>query len=153
MVAQLIGVEPVSEATQSTLNKTLAFAAVLEVGAGLLLLIDPAILVTPLLGLDISGSGVLLERWLGIALVALGLACWPGRWQGAIGGSPAFRAMLFYNVLIALCLAYLSAVRHLGGWLLWPAVALHACVALVLIWTWRDQGRTTANSAAPTRPA
>jgi hypothetical protein len=40
--------------------------------------------------------------------------------------------MLVYNRLIALYLAYLGLVGHLGG----PAVALHAVIALLLI---RDQ--------------
>ena len=51
-------------------------------------------------------------------------------------GSAAFRAMLIYNVLIAVYLAYLGTIGHAGGLLLWPGVALHAVVALVLVWTW-----------------
>jgi hypothetical protein len=49
------------------------------------------------------------------------------------GGVQASRAMLTYNALIALFLGYLGFVAHLGGVLLWPAVALHAAVALLLI--------------------
>ncbi len=45
----------------------------------------------------------------GIALVARGLACWP-RPQRAEDGAPAFRAMLAYNALIALYIAYLGAL-------------------------------------------
>jgi hypothetical protein len=62
---------------------------------------------------------------------ALGLACWPGQ-RGDDSNLPALRAMLVYNRLIALYLAYLGLVGHLGG----PAVALHAVIALLLI---RDQ--------------
>ena len=54
--------------------------------------------------------------------------------------------MLIYNVLIALYLAHLGKVGHLGGLLLWPGVALHAVVALLLVWTWRDERRTTATN-------
>ena len=72
-----------------------------------------------------------LGRCFGIALLTLGLACWPGR-QRAASGTPAFRAMLIYNALIALYLAFLGTVRHRAGLLLWPAVALHAVVALLL---------------------
>jgi len=130
----------VSETSLSTLGKILAFAAVVEIGTGLALMIDPAIVVTLLLGADVSGVGILLGRCFGIALLALGLACWPGR-QRAESDSPAFRAMLIYNVLIALYLAYLGTVGHLGGLLLWPGVALHAVVALLLVWPWRDEQR------------
>ncbi len=60
----------------------------------------------------------------------------------AEGGSPAFRAMLIYNVLIVLYLTYLDTLGHLGGVLLWPGVVLHAVVALLLVWTWRNERRT-----------
>jgi Ca2+/Na+ antiporter len=135
----------VSESSLNTLGKILAFAAVVEVGTGLALMIDPAIVATLLLGADVSGAGTLLGRFFGIALLALGLACWPSR-QRAESSSPAFRAMLIYNVLIALYLAYLGTVGHLWGLLLWPGVALHAAVALLLVWRWRDERRTKATN-------
>jgi hypothetical protein len=125
----------VSGTIHSTLTKILAFATVVEVGTGLVLMVDPAIVVTLLLGADVSGAGILLGRCFGIALLALGLACWPSR-QRAESGSPAFRGMLIYNVLIALYLAYLGTFGHLGGLLLWPGVALHAVVALLLARAW-----------------
>jgi hypothetical protein len=84
-------------------------------------------------------------------LLALGLACWPSR-QRAESDSAAFRAMLTYNLLIALYLAYLATVAHLAGLLLWPTVALHAVVALLLIRTWRDERRTRATNASPGTP-
>jgi Ca2+/Na+ antiporter len=111
---------------------------VVEVGTGFVLIVDPAIVVTLLLGTEVSGAGTLLGRCFGIALLALGLACWPGQ-RGAETGSPAFRAMLTYNALIALYLAYLGTLGHLRGLLLWPGVVLHAVVALLLVWAWRDQ--------------
>ena len=136
---------PVSETSLNTLRKILAFSAVVEVGTGLVLMIDPAIVVTLLLGTEVSGAGTLLARCFGIALLALGLACWPSR-QLAESSSPAFRAMLIYNVLISLYLAYLRTVGHLGGSLLSPGVGLDAIVALLLVWTWRDERRTKATN-------
>lgn len=123
-----------SERSLSRLMKILAFAAIVEVGTSLAVMIDPAIVVGLLLGAEISGTGTVLGRCFGIALLALGLACWPSR-QRAESGSPAVRAMLIYNVLIALYLAYLGRTGHLGGLLLWPGVALHAGVALLVVWT------------------
>ena len=73
--------------------KILAFAAVVEVGTGLVLVIDPAIVVTLLLGAEISGVGTALGRCFGIALLALGSACWPGG-QRAERSSPAIVALL-----------------------------------------------------------
>ena len=134
-----------SETSRNTLGKILAFAAVMEVGTGLVLIVDPAIVVALLLGVDVSRVGILLGRCFGVALLALGVACWPSG-QRAENGSPAFRAMLIYNFLIALYLAYLGTVGHLGGLLLWPGVALHAVVALLLVWTSRDAQRTNVTS-------
>ena len=47
--------------------------------------------------------------------------------------------MLVYNVLIAVYLGYLGTAGHLKGVLLWPGVALHALVALLLIWRGRGK--------------
>jgi len=122
----------VSDTSKDGLRRTLAFAAIAEIGTGLALLVDPALVVRLLLGAEIDGTGTLLGRCFGIALLALGVACWPGRSRPE-GGVQPFRAMLAYNALIALFLGYLGFVTHLGGILLWPAVALHAAVALLLI--------------------
>jgi len=134
-----------SETRLNPLGKVLAFAAVVEAGTGLVLIFDPAVVVTLLLGTQVSGVGTLLGRCFGITLLALGLACWPSR-QGVENGAAAFRAMLTYNALIALYLAYQGAGGHLGGLLLWPGVALHAVVALLLVWTWRNERRGKATN-------
>jgi hypothetical protein len=103
----------------------------------LLLMIDPPLVAAMLIGTAVTGTAAALARLFGIALLALGLACWPLR-QRAGGGSPAaLRGMLIYNVLVALDLAYLGAIGLWHGVLLWPAVALHAIVALALAWAWR----------------
>ena len=128
------------------MSRLLTLTAIVEAATGLALIAVPSVVVRMLLGDEISGASIALSRVAGLALLALGLACWPGR-QRADSGSPAFRSMLTYNVLIALYLAYLGTFRHLGGRLLWPAVALHAVVALSLVWTWRDERRTKAIKA------
>jgi hypothetical protein len=120
-------------------GKILAFAAIVEVGTGLVLMFDPALVAALLVGANLASAGNVLGRWAGIVLVALGLACWPGPPRAA-GGSAAFRGMLTYNSLTALYLAYLGTLGHLRGFLLWPGVALHAVVALLLMWTWRRHG-------------
>ena len=124
-----------------TVNNLLAFAAAVEVGTGIVMISDPAILARLLLGLEVSAEGVMLGRCFGIALLALGLACWPGRHRPD-NGSHSFRAMLTYNVLIGLYLAYLGTIGHRGGWLLWPAAVLHIAVGLLLIWARRNERRS-----------
>jgi hypothetical protein len=88
--------------------------------------------VTLLLGTNDFGQLLPVARCFGVALLALTLACWPSGLSAAGKGSPALRGMLTYNFLIALFLTYLGAVERVGGILLWPAVALHAVVALML---------------------
>jgi Ca2+/Na+ antiporter len=131
----------VNAASLDNQRKILAFAAVVEAGTGLVLMIDPAIVVALLLNEEASGVGIVLGRCFGIALLALGVACWPGR-QRIESSLPALRAMLIYNVLIALFLAYLGTAGHLAGLLLWPGVALHAVVALLLVRAWRLERQT-----------
>jgi len=60
---------------------------------------------------------------LGIALIALGIACWPG--------TPLL-GMLTYSAAITLYLAYLGFTRGLTGILLWPVVALHVFLTALL---------------------
>jgi hypothetical protein len=120
-------------------RRLVAFSAAAEFGTGVALLIVPATVVALLLGAETSEVTALVGRCFGVALVALGIACWPQRGRTEVG--PArLRALLAYNALIALILSYAGAAEQLVGPLLWPAVALHGVVALVLIWT-RDEGR------------
>lgn len=133
-----------SATARSSLSKTLAFTAVVEFGTGLVLIIDPAIVIRLLLGVEFPDAGTLLGRFFGISLVALAVACWPQR-QRVESLSPPLRGMLIYNVVIALYLAALGTIGHLGGLLLWPAVALHAAVAVGLGWTSRNESEPTTN--------
>jgi hypothetical protein len=118
------------------LKKTLGFASIVEIATGLALLVDPRFVVALLVGPNTPVEEIPMGRLPGIAILALGLACWPDA-DHAASGAAALRAMLVYNVLIALFLAYLYKIGHLGGVLLWPGVVLHAVVALVLIGAWR----------------
>ena len=118
------------------LKKILSFASIVEVATGFALLMNPRFVVGLLVGPNLPDQDIPMGRLPGIAILALGLACWPSE-AAAEGASAASRGMLVYNVLIASFLVYLFKVGHLGGPLLWPAVVLHAAVALLLIWSWR----------------
>ena len=129
----------------NALRNTLTFAVIVELGTGIVLLFDPAIVIKLLLGIEVSFEGALLGRCFGIAVLTLGVACWPG--QHAPGGSSAaVRAMLLYNVLIGLYLVYLGTAGHLKGLLLWPGVALHAALTFLFIWL-RPNGRRSKETA------
>jgi len=114
------------------LTKTLAFGVVLEVITGLALIFKPAIVIKLLLGVEASGMEMVIGRCFGIGLFGLVFACWPDT-QKSVSSTAAFRGMLIYNALIAAYLAYLGIVGHVGGVLLWPAVALHAVMTGLLV--------------------
>ena len=121
------------------LKGLLGFACIVEIATAVAAIVAPQAVVALLLGEDVSGVGVAVARCFGVALLALGLACWP---IAAQTRGPALRAMLVYNAAIALYLAHIFAFRHVGGVLLWPAVALHAAVAALLVAAWRRSKAT-----------
>ena len=113
-------------------RRTLVVLDVLVEGAtGLALMVVPQLVLSLLLGGTPTGEAVGVGRVAGIALLALVLASWPGR-KPAEPSPAALRGLLVYNGLVALYLAHLGAFRHAAGALLWPAVALHVIVALLL---------------------
>ena len=116
----------------NALTKILAFGVVLEVITGLALIFKPAIVIKLLLGVEASGMEMVIGRCFGIGLFGLVFACWPDT-QKSVSGTAAFRGMLIFNALIAAYLAYLGIAGHLGGVLLWPAVALHAVMTGLLV--------------------
>ena len=138
------------------LKTLLMFAAVAEILTGIALMIEPRIVIALLVASGEPLQAMPLGRVAGIAILALGVACWP-RGPAAASESPAFRAMLIYSVFIALYLAYLFMVEHTGGVLLWPAVALHAAVAALLVLAWHRERRARnvpnggADGGAPLR--
>ena len=106
------------------MKSALAFAAIGEAVTGLALLIAPSLVGQLLLGEQLTGVAILVGRVAGIALIALGIACWPG---------PPLLGMLTYSALVTLYLAYLGLAGNLAGVLLWPAVILHAILTALLI--------------------
>jgi hypothetical protein len=117
------------------LNKLLDVATVIAAATGLALMIHPPLLSLPLLGEVVSGAGMALGRVAGFALLSLGLACWPDR-ESSRSNTPALRALLTYNLLATLYLAYLGLGGQSVGNLLWPAVAVHVLLTLLLARAW-----------------
>lgn len=105
------------------MNIALRFAAVAEAATGLALLAFPSLVGRLLLGNELTGVAVPVARVLGIALVALGIACWPG--TPRVG-------MLTYGAGVTLYLAWLGFSGAFVGPLLWLAVILHAVLTAFL---------------------
>lgn len=104
-------------------KNVLAFAAVGEIATGVALFVAPSLVGQWLFDAELVGIAVTLARLAGIALVGLGLACWPG--------TPLL-GMVAYSVAAALYLAYVGYSGGPIGVLLWPAVVLHAVLAALL---------------------
>jgi hypothetical protein len=94
------------------MTKIVAFAAIVEIGTVVALLVDPALVVALLLGTAADAAAQVAARCFGIALLALAAACWPA---SVVSAPQGVRAMLIFNALIALFLAYLGTARHMGG--------------------------------------
>jgi hypothetical protein len=116
------------------MKKVLLFAAVAEEATGLALLIVPSLVGQLLLGSELTGIAVTVARVAGIALIALGIACWPGR--DTSGNTLPLFGMVSYSSLATLYLAYQGLGGEWVGILLWPAVALHGVLATLLVRSW-----------------
>ena len=110
----------------------LIIAAVIEAGAGLALLLIPAVAVSALLGAALdTATGLVAGRIAGAALLALAIACWQAR-NGERGNSATgvVAAMSFYNFAAAIVLVYAGTRLDLRSALLWPAIVLHLCLGV-----------------------
>ncbi|NJD24727.1 MAG: hypothetical protein FIB06_04920 [Betaproteobacteria bacterium] len=105
------------------MKKVLVFAALSEAATGAALLLAPALVGQLLFGIELDGIAMTVARVTGIALVALGVSCWPG--------TPLL-GMLTYSAAATLYLAYVALAGGMTGVLLWPAVALHAILTVLL---------------------
>jgi len=106
------------------------FVALGEAATGLALLVVPSLAGQLLLGAELVGVAIIMARMAGIALIGLGIACWPG--------SPLV-GMLTYGADVALYLAYLGITGDATGVLLWPAVILHVILTAALTQALRAQ--------------
>jgi hypothetical protein len=106
------------------MKKILTVAAVAEVATGVALIIVPSLVGRLLFGAEFTGIVIPVARVLGIALIALGVCCWPG--------STALCGMLAYSALVTLYLLYLAICGEWVGPLLWPIIALHGILTVLL---------------------
>lgn len=78
------------------MKRVLILAAIGEAVTGVALLIVPSLVGWLLLGEGLTGVAIPVARVTGIALIALGVACWPG---------PPIVVMLTYSAVVTLYLA------------------------------------------------
>jgi hypothetical protein len=107
----------------------LASSSGIEGATGLAMLVAPGVVAKLLLGSEITGVSIIVANVAGIALISLAIACWP---RGEATEVRSYRAMLVYNLLIALLLAETGISAVVVGMLLWPAVALHMALTVLI---------------------
>ena len=126
------------------MKNVLPFAAIGEAATGLALLIDPSLVGQLLLGEQLAGVAIPVARISGMALIALGISCWPG---------PPLAGMLTYSAFVTLYLAYLGFSGGSTGVLLWPAVILHAMLTALLSRDMRAAEVSCVPNSAAVAPA
>ena len=113
--------------------------AILESATGLGLLALPSRLAMLLLGSSLEAPvAQTVARVAGVALIALGVACWLARHdsqsraaRGLVG------ALVLYNTSVAIVLAGAAIALALSGIGLWPAVLFHAAMTVWCLATLR----------------
>jgi hypothetical protein len=106
--------------------------AAIELSAGLALLCAPSTALALLLGLPFEGSAApTVARVAGAGLLALGVACAVARGDTQSRAARGLvAAMLLYNAIVATVLAFAGIGLQRYGVLLWPAVVIHAVMAV-----------------------
>ena len=114
------------------MNRLLKLTAIIEAAAGLALMVVPSVVVRLLLGSELDApTAVMLGRVAGAALLALGVACWLARGDTQSRAARGLVAvMVLYNVATVAVLAFVGIGFGLQGVALWPAVVLHAAMAV-----------------------
>jgi hypothetical protein len=106
--------------------------AVIEAGAGLALVGWPSLTVALLLGSSLETPiGLTVARVAGAALFSLGAACWFARHdEQSRAATGLIAAMLLYNSAAVALLGAAGIGSGLVGIGVWPAVVLHAALAV-----------------------
>lgn len=114
------------------MSRLLKLTALIEAATGLGLIAVPSVVVRLLLGSPLETSAaVTLERVAGAALLSLGVACWLAR--GDVQSRAArglVSAMVLYNIGAVIILGSVGLGSQSVGIALWPAVILHAVMAV-----------------------
>jgi hypothetical protein len=138
-------------------RQLLTFAAAFESLTGLTLILAPKATAVFILRAELNVVGVILGRVCGVALVALGIACWGARSDSeSAARSGTLKAITFYNAGVGLLLVLFAAIGKTGRIALWSAGVLHLALAAAFAISYRRAKYSTAlkradNQAAGTR--
>jgi hypothetical protein len=107
-------------------------AAWLEIVVGIIFVTVPDLPCLLVFDAKPESVGRPLARWVGVALIALGIACLPSK-----VADPQHRAvpgLLSFNIGIVVLLAWVGMKATTHGFLLWPGAILHFLVFIALLW-------------------
>jgi hypothetical protein len=111
-------------------QRIIALASAAEAGTGLGLMLVPSLVVGLLLGAEPIGIALVISRVAGIALLSLGIACWPD--AGATESYKPRIGLLTYNALATLFLGQVGLSGATTGTLLWPAILVHLTFSILI---------------------
>lgn len=128
----------------------LIVTSVIEAAIGLTLVLAPSVPVSVLLGVSLDApAGLVVARVAGAALLSLGVACWLARNDPRSRATTGLiAALLLYNAAAVAVLAHAGIGLGLSGIGLWPAVVLHAGMAVWCIACLRVKQADRASLAA-----
>jgi hypothetical protein len=116
-----------------SLKLLLTLSGGIEALGGALTLIAPALAIDVLLGRPADSIAIVLARFFGAGMFALGLACLKARDDiGSPAGLAVVYAITCYNVVAAILLLWAAVSVGLGGVLLWAAGIGHAVLGILL---------------------
>ena len=120
----------------------LIIKSAVEAPTGLLLLVSPSTLVWLLFGLPLASNWLIVARLSGIALLALGVACWQVRDRPESHlARRLILGLLAYDFAVVAVLLTARFGEGVSGILLWPGILLHAGLA-----SWSIREVRTAHS-------
>ena len=103
----------------------------MEAATGLGLIALPALVVRLLLGSELLGAGIPLGRLAGVALLALGIACWLASFDTQnCAARGIVSAMALYNLGAVLVIGAAGLQSQAISIFLWPAVILHTAMTV-----------------------
>ena len=113
------------------MKKLLITTAVLESATGLGLVASPVLLATLLLGGGLDTPAALnVARVAGVALLAIGVACWLARNDGASRAARGLvSGLLIYNLGAGALFAQAGLALQPAGMGVWGVVVIHAVMA------------------------
>jgi len=110
----------------------LAMMGAAEAATGLVLAVAPSFLVELLLGAAPgTAAATTVSRVAGVAILALGVACWLARDDSTGQAAKGLTAvMLLYNAAVVAILVLAWVSHGLSGVALWPVVLIHTALAV-----------------------